>query len=582
MTIGSEQRGAAERLLDTVLSSGAHLWHNRPGVAVNGVWQPATRALRQPRSDARVSPGLFVPAAVQLYGQLLAIYRLDPDLMAHFASYALVATDWRDLKVASCGLMLVQRRAGEPVHDDDGSVAFHDDDYRAIGEAMILHYQQGSKAMMTPKAVLRVAQLLEAPEIAALNRQAGFGDAASRRPPRGRWTKAARQWLEVRERNLPLLEGLVAAGYKETIKALARKSGYKPQSARFFEILGWPQKQSARGHRQLGMDGLVLQKRERFEGMDEAAICERIVRERLTFKEAVGRLPAGTGLTPAIMVALLPTLSDRDLRMMTPTLESLGLLADDVVRARWERAIEDATDQRSLNVARNVRSKELRERLVEAADVAARQAVSETIGDDQIEVMFLIDTSGSMERAIDASKEALSRILAGFPLERLHIAAFDTTGRVLVPKAASRTAVNHLLGHLHAGGGTHHASALHAFRRSGYVVADGAKLIVIVVGDEAGEDGETFARALTQFGYQPAAMALIVSVSQGWGRGQTVRDAAATLAVPFSEVSVDQFADPYQVVRILKALLDAPVMVGGPSGLVDRVLATPLLEKPLL
>ena len=41
----------------------------------------------------------------------------------------------------------------------------------------------------------------------------------------------------------------------------------------------------------------MLQRRERFEGMDEAAICERIVRERLTFKEAVGRLPAGRGLT---------------------------------------------------------------------------------------------------------------------------------------------------------------------------------------------------------------------------------------------------------------------------------------------
>lgn len=577
MTIGAEQRGAAERLLDTVLSSGAHLWHNRPGVDVNGVWQPATRATRD-----RVAPGLFVPAATRLYGRLLDIHRLDPDLMAHFASYALVATDWRDLKVAACALMLVQDRSGAPVRDDDGSIAFYDDDYRVIGEAMVLHYERGSKRMMTPKAVLRVAQLLEVAEIAALNRAAGFGDPASRRPPLGRWPKAARQWLEVRERNLPLLEGLVAAGYKETIKAIARKSGYKPQSARFFEILGWAQKQSDAGHRAVGLEGLVLQRRERFEGMDEAAICERIVGDRLTFKDAVGRLPAGMGLTPAILVALLPTLSDRDLRVMTPTLESLGLLADAEVRARWERAIEEATDQRALNIARNVRSKELRERLSEAADVAARKAVSETIGDDQVEVMFLIDTSGSMQRAIEDSKEALSRILAGFPLERVHIAAFDTTGRVLVPKAATRTAVNHLLGHLHAGGGTHHASALYALRRSGYVVPEAAKLIVIVVGDEAGEDGRTFAAAFAEHGYQPAAIALIVSVSRGWGRGTTVRDAAATLAVPFSEVAVDQFADPYQVTRILKALLDAPVAAGGPSGLVDRILATPLLEKPLL
>ena len=35
--------------------------------------------------------------------------------------------------------------------------------------------------------------------------------------------------------------------------------------------------------------------------------------------------------------------------------------------------------------------------------------------------------------------------LAGFPLDKLHVAAFDTMGQVLKPKAASRTAVQHML-----------------------------------------------------------------------------------------------------------------------------------------
>ncbi len=59
-----------------------------------------------------MSPGLFVPAAVKLYRQLLEIYKLNTDLMAHFASYALTQTDWRDLKVATCALMLVQKPRG--------------------------------------------------------------------------------------------------------------------------------------------------------------------------------------------------------------------------------------------------------------------------------------------------------------------------------------------------------------------------------------------------------------------------------------------------------------------------------------
>ena len=59
--------------------------------------------------------------------------------------------------------------------------------------------------------------------------------------------------------------------------------------------------------------------------------------------------------------------------------------------------------------------------------------------------MFLIDKSGSMEGAIEASKEALSRILAGFPAEKLHIASFDTFGTVHVPKAPNRAAVLNML-----------------------------------------------------------------------------------------------------------------------------------------
>ena len=313
-TIPEEQHGPAERLLDLVLSSGAHLWHNRVGYERQGKWVPVKATRRAPDGASRVNPGLFVPAATILYNNLLEIYQLNADLMAHFASYALKETEWRDLKVACAALMLVQPLAGQPVRNKRGEVEFCEDDYRAIGEAMLLYYEKDSKRMMTPKAVLRVAQLLEVPEIVELNRGAGFGDPASHKPPLGRWKSAARQWLAIREQNLPMLEGLVGAGLKETIKTIARKAGYKPQSQRFFEILGWPQKQSVAGHRSVGLVDLDLQKRERFDGLSEGAICERIVEQKLRFAEVVGRLPKEVGLTPAIMAALLPSISDRDLR----------------------------------------------------------------------------------------------------------------------------------------------------------------------------------------------------------------------------------------------------------------------------
>jgi hypothetical protein len=153
---------------------------------------------------------------------------------------------------------------------------------------------------------------------------------------------------------------------------------------------------------------------------------------------------------------------------------------------------------------------------------------------------------------------------------------------VLAPKATSRIGISHLLDPVHAGGGTTHAAAVRAFAQHGVRMPADAKLIVIVVGDEAGEAGERFARSFAEYGYRPAAIALILNVERASWRGSTVRDAAAHLGVPYSEVAVEQFEDPYQVTRVLKALLDAPVpsQTASVSGLLDKVLATPLLAKP--
>ncbi len=569
--------GPAERLLDVVLNSSAHLWHNRPGMEINDVWHPARGAKSR---GTPVEPGLHVAAAVSLYAQLLDIYKLNPELMAHFASYALKETDWRDLKVACCALMLVQPRAGSPIHDDDGSVAFYDDDYRVIGEAMALYYERKSPRMLTPKAMLRVAELLETPEIAELNRIAGFGDPAASKPILGRWKKAAAKWLAMREANRPMLEGLVKAGYKQTIRKLSRKVGYKPSSADFFALLGWKQSQAEGGHREIGLDNLELVKAERFDALSEAEICETIATQGLSYKEVMGRLPKDVGLTPAIMVTLLPSLSSRDLRQLTPTLEELGLLVVPEIRDMWEKAILEATDQRGLNIAKNVRSEELKDKLSESADNAVRKAVESAAAEVDLRVMFLIDKSGSMTEAIVQSKEALTKILAGFPLDKVHIATFDTMGTVLRPKATSRKAIQHMLDPIKAGGGTMHSSAVRAINRDGVQFPGESKLIVIVAGDEAGEQGTTLAETFRSLGYRVAAIALLLSAQY---RGSTVRDCAKALAVPYSEVKADQFDDPYHVPRMLAALLEAPIAAGvaaAPSALVEKVMKTPLLTLP--
>jgi hypothetical protein len=185
-----------------------------------------------------------------------------------------------------------------------------------------------------------------------------------------------------------------------------------------------------------------------------------------------------------------------------------------------------------------------------------------------------------MQSAIEQSKEALTKILAGFPLEKLYIATFDTMGTVLRPKASTRAAVQHMLKGINADGGTVHGAAVRALAASGVAMYTTSRLVVIVVGDEAGEAGDQFARAFRESGFDVSAMAMLVSVTGHGARGNTVRTCAAFMKVPFSEVNVSQFDDPYQVTRVLKALLDAPVAVGATpqQGWVERVMKTALLE----
>src|SRR5262249_51828058 len=134
-----------------------------------------------------------------------------------------------------------------------------------------------------------------------------------------------------------------------------------------------------------------------------------------------------------------------------------------------------------------------------------------------------------------------------------------------------------------ADGGTIHSAAVLALHRDGVRVPSSAKLILIVVGDEGGESGGQLAETLRGLGYRVDAIAFLVSVSKVANRGAPLRDCAKALGVPYSEVTVEQFDDPYHVTRVLRALLEAPISAStakaAPTpGLVEKVMATKLLE----
>jgi hypothetical protein len=584
----AESLGPAEKLVQLIINFPDHLWHNRPGVVREGKWKAATRKeIEEHKKNGRVRNGEFRepgpnPQAIeQVYGTLADIWQANNELAARLASYVMKETDWRDMKVLCAAFMLVQSRAGEPITEEQNGkkvVLFNDDDYREIGEAMIKLYEKGSNRMMNPKLIQRVGEVLSLPGVVTMNRTLSFGNPHKRKPFVGRYYNAVTDWLEFRETNISLLEGLKKSGYSKTVQSLSRMVGYKPKSKRFFEVLGWKQKQAAEGHRTIGLTDLQIRKLS-FDGMSEKEICETIVAEKLGWKQVMGMLPKKLGLTPAIFVAMLDQFSDKDLTILTPTLEELGLLKHEPIKQRWQAAINKQEDQRARNIAKNIRDRELAGRLEASADAAVTKVVAEATKEADIRIMFIIDTSGSMQGAIETSKEALSMIVQAFPPEKLHIASFNTTGTVLKLRHHSAAGVQHMLKGIGASGGTIYSSAIDAFRDSGVRIPADADLIVFAVGDEAGENGEIFAQHIRSAGYAPKAIAHIVNVARGSGRGETVRRAAEVLGLPYTEVNVEQFTDVYQVQRTLKAVLEAqPYREKG--SMIEKIMQTELLVSP--
>ena len=128
-----------------------------------------------------------------------------------------------------------------------------------------------------------------------------------------------------------------------------------------------------------------------FEGLSEKDICETIVAEKLGWKQVMGMLPKKLGLTAAIFVAMLDQLSDKDLVILTPTLEEFGLLKHEPIKQRWQEALKKQEDQRARNIAKNIRDKETAKHLEDSADAAVVKAVAEATKEADIRAQAKAD-----------------------------------------------------------------------------------------------------------------------------------------------------------------------------------------------
>lgn len=613
-----ETLGPAERIIQTLTTFTDHLYHGRPGYVIEdartnagvrwapGIWKDeedgkvfyAIQKTKPKRARIGVigednkirdgrrivgeyrEPGIFPEVATWLYQQVANIYEMDNEFAAHWASWAW-AQDHRDLKLVLAAFMLVQNRFGEPI-TEDGEVLFHDDDFRAVGEAMVLNR---AKHEISPKMLLRMGELLAVPGVVETNRILGFGQSA-RNPAMGRYVKCVHKWLRYREENPKMIEGLVEHGMRRMVITLAKKTGYKPVTSKFYELLRWKQKQSQDGRRKIGLD-LVLEKAESWEGLSEQEICERIVETKPNYKRIVGMLPSDVGLTRAIMAAAVEagSLSNTDLIILTPTLEELGLLKVKEIRDRWKEATDAAENQRAANIAARVKTKEVRDGLQEAGDKATQKALEEATRD--LRVYVIVDKSASMQGALEKAKQILPKWLHAIPLDRLHVSVFNTAGREVQIRHASAAGVTQAFRSHMAGGGTNHSAGLLVL--ADYKPKDGEDALIIWIGDQGESRGEVrIARAVEESGINPVAFGLL-EIEGSMGLGTVIEDTARRLAIPCFRIEEEMFNDPYSVTRTFRNLIASTPVSEAPIGrqqsnrvtLVEQILRTPLLEPPV-
>lgn len=604
-----EDLGPAERIVKTLLDATEHIIHHRPGMMVVNrrapfgySWKSVTYKRRRGRKhvyrmerrtpiyagimnaegqiveNRRVvgvyrEPGFYPEAARWYYQSALDVWKLDNEFAARWASFAF-PREHRDLKVVLAALMLVQDRCGEPVREN-GEVLFLDDDYRSVGEAMCL-LERRDKRHMNPKQLLRVGQLLSLPVIADINRRAGFGRSA-RKPALGRWPKVVKRWLWQRERIPQKLTALVDAGYRSTVIKLAQRVGYKPETARFFQILRWKQKQADDGRRTMAI-GVDVAPAENWDGLSEAEICQRIVDTRPSYKRIVGLLPRSVGLTRAIIAAATEagSLSDTDLVLLTPTLEEMGLLDVPVVGERWMAAMGKAEDRRAAHIAQRVRGKKTAEVLRQAADGAMQKAIEKVA--NGLRVYVFVDISGSMEEAISTAKEHIATFLQAFPLDRLHVAVFNTVAREVRIRHASAAGVKQAFRNFRAGGGTSHAAAVRTLSRRKPKAGEDA--LFLFVGDQ--QDAH-FPDAVRQSGIAPVAFGFVPVGQHDFQ--DAVTGTARDLGIPCFTLDAAAIADPYALPRHLSTMMEAAPTSSRTTPerrtLIDTILDTELLSPPM-
>jgi hypothetical protein len=189
-----------------------------------------------------------------------------------------------------------------------------------------------------------------------------------------------------------------------------------------------------------------------------------------------------------------------------------------------------------------------------------------------------------MTTSIEAAKQYIPRFLQGFPPDKMVAVVFNTTGRVVDIKHASKAGVEQAFKGIAASGGTDHSAGVRAAAAAIRKPAPDEDVVMLWIGDGGEGQVNGFVESVRRSGLEPLAF--------GWlhlpgDNLHAISNAAAALGIPCFKIDEEIFADPYAIPRTMRALIAAtPVGKAVTTqavprvSLVDEILKTELLRRP--
>ena len=497
------------------------------------VYQLLTDGCHHLWSKGKIQAGKLTP----ILQQLITLAHKDPYFSAHLVSYV-IALDNNDLKVATVYANALSPADGLPF--SPGS-KYKKPNLRYVSDAAV--------QLLPPPLIERILELI----------RLKFGvkdilNEASHNPKH--LSNAIFKYIRYREINTQMMRGIKKAGLGNIMKNIYRSVHAVPtdQSA---AILRWQQK-----GKKIKFEDSAFG----FEGLSDLEIAEKIRRDKLSVLSTIGALPK---ISPPVAVALLEQATGNQAVILRKVFEDAGVLQDPEVKKLYQEKI--LTAKTALDRVENI-SKEASEAVKQVLKEARSEKRKEsTAGLGKIFVH--LDTSGSMENAIEVAKKA-GAILAeavNNPKDNFRWGTFSDRHELLpIPSEFVEDAFKAILFGRQCDGGTD-AYQLYPTARESEADID------VFISDGAHNTGELEAKIKKYHEQNPdkpkPKVMLWVKVS-GMENADTIKEAYESNGIPVAVIEPKALTSSALVGQTIRQA------IMGPMQIISEIMDTELLHLP--